>query len=164
MGEAILPGSISGGGGSGPWEHIGAYTNTTTLLAIDNVPQSVAVNYSILTFSISIIDQIPGGATSLQLYVYDRSIGQFRDSGYDTIQPRDIGIWTLIRMANTGSTDPLSSIYPQSWIFGISGSAIICNSLNDDYIVSIRAYPNWYIADRVANALYVDVYGIRSPF
>ena len=160
MSEAILPGNASGR--SNIWEHIGTYTNNTTSLAVTGVTREVIKRYLILTFSIAISNPIPGNGITLDLYIYGKYIAEFEDSGFDTIQPRNLGMWTLIQLPNNDISTISTLEFAQGWLFtSVYGANL--HIINDDYIVSIRNAPT-EIASRVANALYVDVYGINYPF
>lgn len=155
MAEAILPGSVTGGSsGSGPWEHIGTYSNTNSQMRVSGPSSSTLLNYIVVTMRVTNSFTFQFG-TSVFLYIYNNYYTM--DSA---AQIKSGSIFAFYRIHSRSFSDN----YPNLWI-------LYCARDNYPHTVALSGgYAFAMNADSsnpltgAANALTIDMYGIRSPY
>lgn len=155
MGEAILPGSISGSSASGPWEHIGAYSNSNSQMRVSGPSASALLNYIVVTVRVTNTFSFASN-TRVFLYIYNVYVTM------DSANQIKTGTTFIFYRIHSKS---FSDNYPNLWIlYGFNSNYPQTYAFSSGYVFNMNADTSGTALTGAANALTIDMYGIRSPY
>lgn len=161
MAEAILPGSSAGGsGGSGMWEHIGTFYNTSSALRINGPSMSTIEKYTIIAYKITILKTITPTTENLALYFYGSGGGLIIYKGIP-LQPKTFYNGTMYRICQLDNSGDGVGYY---WM--TDHGTYEWRELDSNYPVEVKILtPHSYpIFSSSSNTISIDMYGIKDPF
>lgn len=155
MGEAILPGSISGSSASGPWEHIGTYSNSNSQMRVSGPSVSTLLNYIVVTMRVTNTFSFASG-TRVFLYIYNVY--------YTMDNANQIKTGTTFIFYRIHSKS-FSANYQNLWILcSADGNSPQAFSFSSGYVFNMAENSGGDALTGATNALTIDMYGIRSPY
>lgn len=170
MAEAILPGSVTGGsGGSGPWEHIGTYTNTSSRLYVDGPSLTTINTYAALAIYLTFLKSYTTQGTSYSdkrnaVFFGNPSLSASLNDNTTYSAGLSHGPYIIRIIRSLGIPPSQTSVINTFWIaVGGDRSSVSSYSLNSNRIIDIQFTQSNETDTATANTLQVDLYGIPSP-
>lgn len=170
MAEAILPGSVSGGsGGSGPWEHIGTYTNTSSRLYVDGPSLTTINTYAALAIYLTFLKSYTTQGTeffdkrSVEFFGNPNLFASLNDN---TTYSAGLSHGPFIIRNIRSLAIPPSQTTPINTVWIAEGgdlTSVRSYSLKSNRIIDIQFIQSDETDTATANTLQVDLYGIPSP-